>query len=43
MEYIGLERGRDVVRAAGSEKSLEERASRREVYIVYEERMSDDG
>ena len=44
MEYIGLERGRDVIRAAGAEKSLGERAMKREVNIVvvYEDRMSDD-
>ena len=43
MEYIGLERGRDVIRAAGAEKILGERAMKREVNIVvYEDRMSDD-
>lgn len=34
MEYIGLERGRDVMRAAFGDKSLGERARRREVNIV---------
>ena len=36
MEYIGLERGRDVIRKAVAEKSLGERAMTREVNIVEE-------
>ena len=34
MEYIGLERGRGVMREVAAEKSLDERAMTREVNIV---------
>ena len=39
IEYIGLERGRDLMRAAVVEKRLGERANRREVTIMQAEGM----